>query len=82
MKMLQSITEFREFVYSYYFLQKTHDFGVSPINADHTDLKLSPTAPKRRLRRDYVCMNSVFGSPEDGATSGFGWVREKGNHTG
>ena len=39
MKMLQNITEFREFVYSYYFLQKTHDFGVSPINADHTDLK-------------------------------------------
>ena len=40
------------------------------------------------LRRDYVCINSVFGSPEDGATWGIGsvqWrhhVMTRGNHSG
>ena len=34
------------------------------------DLKLALTAPERRLRRDYVYINSVFGSQEDGATCG------------
>ena len=33
------------------------------------------TAPERRLRRDFVCINSVFGSPEDGATCGIGSVQ-------
>ena len=32
-------------------------------------------APERRLRRDYVCINSVFGSPEDGATCIIGSVQ-------
>ena len=37
---------------------------MNPRNADH-----------RRLRRDYVCINSVFGSPDDGATCGIGSVQ-------
>ena len=31
--------------------------------------------PERRLPRDYVCLKSVFGSPEDGATCGIGSVQ-------
>ena len=34
---------------------------MHPRNADERDLEL---APERRLRRDYVCINSVFGSPK------------------
>ena len=34
-----------------------------------------PTAPEQRLRRDYVCINSVFGSPDDGSTCGIGSVQ-------
>ena len=33
------------------------------------------TAPENLLRRDYVCINSVFGCPEDGATRGIGSVQ-------
>ena len=36
---------------------------------------MSLTAPERRLRRDYVCINSVFGSPEDGVTCIIGSVQ-------
>ena len=45
---------------------------MNPKNADHRDLKL---APERRLRLDYVCINRVFGSPEDGATCSIGSVQ-------
>ena len=33
------------------------------------------TAPERRLRGDYVCINIVFGSPADGSTCGIGSVQ-------
>ena len=39
---------------------------MNPRNSDHMDLKLAPggvAVPERRLRRDYVCINSVSGSP-------------------
>ena len=48
---------------------------MNPRNADHMDLKLAPDVPERRLRRDYVCRNSVFGGREDGATCIIGSVQ-------
>ena len=44
-----------------------------PRNADHKDLKLA--SEERRLRRDCVCINSLFGSTEDGTTCGIGSVQ-------
>ena len=46
------------------------DFGVNSRNADHRDLKLPPDGTRTTIGRDYVCINSVFGSSEDGATCG------------
>ena len=48
---------------------------MNPRNADHRDLKLAPGGARKTLRRDYVCINSVSGSPEDGATCGIGSVQ-------
>ena len=48
---------------------------MNPRTADHRDLKLAPDGTELRLHRDYVRINSEFGSPEDGATCGIGTVQ-------
>ena len=47
--MLQNLTEFKEFDWSYIFLQKKHDFGVYPRNAEHRDLKLAPDGARTTI---------------------------------
>ena len=52
---------------------------MNPRNSYNKDLKLAPDGASATiassLRRHCVCINSLFGSPEDGATCGIGSVQ-------
>ena len=57
------------------FSAKKHAFCVNPRGFWCESEKCWSQGTEQRLRRDYVCINSVFGIPGDGATCEIGSVQ-------